>query len=455
MPFGAKQNPILYNRMLCLLSTLLLFLATLVWWSAQAQEEDDKSYSFDQYVADFGKTYFPQNHTNNNEYAQRRRIFDQNVAAIQQHNRQQHHHGYRLGINQFTDQLSSELYMGYAKSHRLMYNKNPAHKLTANLESILTTEPVSQLPKHVDWRRQGISTPVKNQYTCGSCWAFATTSALESHVALHTGVLYELSEQQLVSCTGNPLHCGGTGGCDGSIPEIAMEYVRTHGMVDAWTFGYASKNGTTVPCTLEQRDTLEWNGSDHVQKMAKTKRYLDGNGGATDNDDETNYLPGAVVTLDSWITLPRNNYTAVMNAVAKMGPLIVTVACVPWISYQRGVFSGALNTRDETNVSGGWAAGRCCLEGYGTDKETGEDYWLIKNSFGARWGESGYIRLKRVDPETLEDPETDCGIDRTPENGVACTIDKHGNPIDPPAERICGTSGILYDVSIPLGARLL
>mgnify|MGYP005853377611 CR=1 FL=1 len=202
--------------------------------------------------------------------------------------------------------------MGYAKSHLLLYNNIQGQHQRTNLESILTTQPVSERPQHMDWR--SISTPVKNQYSCGSCWAFATTSALESHAALYTGVLYELSEQELVSRATNPFHCGGTGGCEGSIPEIAVDYVRTHGVVDAYTFGYASKNGTSVPCTLEKRNALEWNSKDNVEKAAKTKRYLKGIMANDDNDDndETNYLPGAVVTLDAWMTLPRNNYTAVV-----------------------------------------------------------------------------------------------------------------------------------------------
>jgi cathepsin L len=95
------------------------------------------------------------------------------------------------------------------------------------------------------------------------------------------------------------------------------------------------------------------------------------------------------------------------------------------------------------------------LEGYGTDETTGEDFWLIRNSWGPLWGEHGYIRLLRLDPSTLEDPDADCGIDVTPADGVACTKDDSDNEIAPPAAKICGNSGILYDTSIPLGAHLV
>lgn len=60
-----------------------------------------------------------------------------------------------------------------------------------------------------------------------------------------------------------------------------------------------------------------------------------------------------------------------------------------------------------------------------------------------------------MDPETLDDPDLDCGIDITPANGVACTIDDNGDPVRPPDEKICGNSGILYDVTLPLGGFLV
>lgn len=70
-------------------------------------------------------------------------------------------------------------------------------------------------------------------------------------------------------------------------------------------------------------------------------------------------------------------------------------------------------------------------------------------------GENGYIRLKRVDPETLEDPDVDCGMDVTPRTGEGCTKDKDGHTITPPAVKVCGTSGILFDPVLPIGGKLV
>lgn len=99
------------------------------------------------------------------------------------------------------------------------------------------------------------------------------------------------------------------------------------------------------------------------------------------------------------------------------------------------------------------------MEGYGTDKETGEDYWLIRNSWSPTWGEDGYIRLLRQDPEKLNRKEHDdgfyCAVDKTPSDGAACSKDDDGNDIVPEPIEICGNSGILFDVSIPIGGHLL
>jgi hypothetical protein len=124
---------------------------------------------------------------------------------------------------------------------------------------------MKDLPKHVDWRMDPktglpLATPVKSQGHCGSCWAFASTAALESHLALAssspehtTPPLMSLSVQELVSCVPNPNQCGGTGGCGGSTAELAYDFIAKHGMVDEWTFGYQNHdNSHHVACTLSQ-----------------------------------------------------------------------------------------------------------------------------------------------------------------------------------------------------------
>jgi C1A family cysteine protease len=69
------------------------------------------------------------------------------------------------------------------------------------------------LPDRVDWRTQGVVGPIKNQGSCGSCWAFSTIDTLESHYAIaNNGTKVDLSEQNLVDCVYSYRD-----GCDGGL----------------------------------------------------------------------------------------------------------------------------------------------------------------------------------------------------------------------------------------------
>ena len=298
------------------------------------------------------------------------------------------------------------------------------------------------LPDAVDWRTKGhnIVTPVKNQGGCGSCWAFAATAALESHIAIQTGKSMILSVQELVSCVPNPHNCGGEGGCTGSTAELAYDYVSQNGMVDEWQFSYQSFHGAEVNCTL----VPSVSDHDHDQHQHHHKE----NPALLRGSSSMHEFQGAVASIAGFSNLPSNRYHTLLNAVALLGPVVINVAASHWGTYGQGIFDDdQYETRDVDHA--------VVLEGYGTDQETGQDYWLVRNSWGPNWGEDGYIRLKRVDPETLDDPETDCKMDVTPSDGIACTKDDDGSDITPPSVKVCGTSGVLFDGVVPIGGHLV
>jgi len=153
--------------------------------------------------------------------------------------------------------------------------------------------------------------------------------------------------------------------------------------------------------------------------------------------DYTCAIPTAtnpVAKIGGFVQLPENNYAALMNAIATVGPVAVSVDASTFSAYKSGVFDGCNQKQPDINHA-------VVLVGYGT--ENGKDYWLIRNSWSPTYGEHGYIKVLRT-----SDEEGRCGTDITPQDGSACK-----GQTDP--VKVCGTCGVLYDSAYPTGAAAL
>ena len=342
---------------------------------------EETNYSFKDYEAEFFKSYETMG-----ERRWRRELFEANLQDIITHNRGDH--SWKKGVNQFTDRTPEEFrqLLGFDKALGAHYNEIE----TPTLEF---STPRNDLPASVDWRQKGVVTPVKDQGQCGSCWTFATAETVESYWAIATGELMTLSEQQVASCTANPLKCGGSGGCGGGILQLAFESIIKHGgLASEWTYPYISYQGNNYGCMFHNRTTRP------------------------------------VAHLKGFQKLPSNENTPVLNAIQN-GPLGISVDASAWHSYESGVFNGCNQVNPDIDHA-------VVLEGYGTDSTTGEDYWLVRNSWSPTWGEKGYIRILRQ-----ETPP--CGLDITPLEGTGCVGGRSN-------VTACGTCGMLYSTTFPV-----
>jgi len=362
---------------------LTLVVAALVSVTLASVGHDELQFA--RFREQFGKTY----HTRS-EHARRFSIFQQNLRKYEQHNKSGA--SWTMGVNQFSDLTDQEFEDRHMGGYKRMpgFAPGPANAAPAKR--------AEQLPESVDWREKGAISPVKDQQACGSCWAFAATAQIEAYTQIQEGGdIPILSAQQVTACTPNPLSCGGTGGCMGSIAQLAYTYIQLFGHVTEDEWPYTAGNGVSGDCEY----------------------------------DYDGMTPS--VGLSGYNMLPTNDQDAVMQHLAEVGPLAVSVYASGWGSYQGGIYDGC---DYDSNIAMNHAVQ---LVGYGSDSDG--DYWIVRNSWGTSWGEDGYIRLRR-------DAEAQCGTDSTPMDGSACV----GGP-GSDEQHVCGQCGVLFDTNYPLGAH--
>lgn len=187
----------------------------------------------------------------------------------------------------------------------------------------------------VDWEGK-LTTPVKDQGYCGSCWAFSATEQIESDAIRTLGATFLLSPQQIVSCASFP-----DMGCNGGWTEGAYTYVKNAGGLETEAdYPYTSYSGSTGQCKA-------------VPALEK-------------------------VTVTGFTTLKSESDMAAY--VQSTGPLSVCIDANSWNSYIGGIMATCGTSVDH------------CVQAVGVDASAG-GYWKVRNSWGTSWGENGHIRL--------------------------------------------------------------
>jgi len=138
--------------------------------------------------------------------------------------------GYRLGINHMSDMSDFE--------YKQLLGYKPNLRQSSASPSVMLYSPDS-VPTSVDWRSSAV-TGVKDQGSCGSCWAFSTTGAVEGAHAVKTGQLVSLSEQQLVDCSVSY----GNLACSGGLMDNAFKYLEDYSIETENAYPYTGRKGS-------------------------------------------------------------------------------------------------------------------------------------------------------------------------------------------------------------------
>ncbi|PKU80559.1 low-temperature-induced cysteine proteinase [Dendrobium catenatum] len=311
---------------------LLLFLFTTTSSSSSSSPYFDL---FESWCLEHNKAY-----ASEAEKLARFQVFEDNLAFVESHNAAANS-TYSLALNAFADLTLHEF-----RAVRLGLSLGLNRQLSDSVRGGYGGQAVfrgsdAAVPDSIDWREKGAVTQIKDQGSCGACWAFSATGAIEGINKIATGSLVSLSEQELIDCdqTYNT-------GCSGGLMDYAYNWVvKNHGIDTEEDYPYHTAEKNCLKNKLNHR----------------------------------------VVTIDGYTDVPSHNEKLLLQAVTSQ-PVSVGISGSEraFQLYSKGIFTGPCSTSLDHAV---------LIVGYGS--KNGVDYWILKNSWGTNWGINGYMHMLR------------------------------------------------------------
>ncbi|KAL0488194.1 cysteine protease [Acrasis kona] len=311
---------------------------------------------FGQYIAKYKKRF-----STIDEYNKRLKIFSQNIKKIEVLNQIHNRSSVIYDLNEFTYMSEQEF-----RNQKLM-NFNAKRyeygmEVLKEAKFVGSVNDVQDPPEEFDWRTKNVVTPVKDQGSCGSCWAFSAMQNIESQWAIKGNNLTSFSAQQLIDCDNQD--CG----CLGGWPQVAMKHLIDNGGLSTEAdYPYcAPPFGDCFSCVTNKTFCRPFSPYCNRTCLDAPK----------------------TVKLSSF-ELVSSDEEVIKAYLFKNGPLSIGINAL-WLQFYSSGVSNPWYCDKEVDHA-------VLLVGYGTHRGYLGDtpYWLIKNSWAEGWGEKGYFRIYR------------------------------------------------------------
>jgi cathepsin F len=271
----------------------------------------------------------------------RRRTFKTNLRKIRDLNKYEQGTA-TYGITEFVDFTATE----YKMRTGLLYDKSLENN---DITNQIAQIPDFKLPSEFDWRTKNVVSPVKDQKSCGSCWAFSVVGNIEGLNAIKMGSLSEFSEQELLDCDDIDK------ACQGGLPDDAYKAIEQIG-------------------GLEFEKDYPYKAQKNQCAFNKTKSH---------------------VTVTGAVDLPKNE-TAMALWLLQNGPISIGINANAMQFYRGGISHPWHILCAHDKLDHGVLIVGFGVANYPKFNKT-LPYWIVKNSWGPAWGERGYYRVFRND----------------------------------------------------------
>lgn len=269
--------------------------------------------------------------------------FTETLHRVEKHNQK-----YKLGEVPFTIEVNEFAHLDFETFATNMMGAMPS-LMEASVDELKPYAP-RVVPTYFNWTARGAVNNAVSQGHCGSCYIFGSIAAIEGAIAIKYKKLVKLSEQQYLQCAvRNGVKCGCKGGWDDDI------YIYSKDVGGITTIG-------ELPYTANDSKPCD-------ESHPKVRESI----------------------VKKFVRLPRNDEKSLQIHLATIGP----VSAAFHASHSLGHYKQGIFNDPDHECNGKGPNHMVLIVGYGTDKATGLDYFIAKNSWGQRWGENGFFRIAR------------------------------------------------------------